>query len=95
MSQKQATQRRWIVHRTFELDRLSPATLIQAYAQLVPAHMRVLRLPPTPSEGENCPATKVVSLSDQASIKPSEWMDGPALWQDSLVIEAITKQEVN
>lgn len=87
MSQKQATQRRWIVHRTFEPDRLSPATLIQAYAHLVPAHMRVLRLPPTRSEVENYPATKVVPLSEQASVKQSELMDDQALWQDSLVIE--------
>jgi len=87
MSQKRATQRRWIVYRTFEPDRLSSATLVQAYSQLVPAHIRVLRLPPVlgPAEAplnDQRPAQIIESIGPQLELAPA------------LVIEAITKQEV-
>lgn len=91
MSQKQATQRRWTVHRTFEPDRLSVTTLIQAYAHIVPHHIRVLRLP----EAEGSPNTKQIPRSDPMRPKITE-----AVWpqpqpEEALVIEPITKQEAN
>jgi hypothetical protein len=42
MSKKRATQRRWIVHRSFEPNRLSPTFLAQAYEKLIPHHIRVI-----------------------------------------------------
>lgn len=88
MSQKRATQRRWIVHRTFEPDRLSPATLIQAYSQIVPAHIRVLALPPA-----LLAAAEPASLNDQPSPQITD-LTGSQL-EPALVIGSITKQEAD
>lgn len=95
MSQQRATQRRWMVHRTFEPDRLSSTTLVQAYAHLVPAHMRVLRLPPARSEAEACPAARQVPLSDPVRAKQTELTGLPSQQGDVLVIKPITKQEAS
>jgi hypothetical protein len=43
MSQK--AHREWIVHRTYEPNRLSPAVLTQAYSRVVPSHVRVIHIP--------------------------------------------------
>ena len=43
MSRKR--QRKWVVRRNFEPSRLSQAIMEQAYAKVVPHHIRVLRLP--------------------------------------------------
>lgn len=92
MSQKRATQRRWIVHRTFEPDRLSSTTLIQAYAHLVPAHIRVLRLPAAkPAEGD--PDARPAPPSGPARLKLTELTGPQAQRKDALVIEPITKKE--
>ncbi len=45
MSPKRHSQRMWIVRWTFEPNRLAPATLAQAYEQVVPQSIRVLRVP--------------------------------------------------
>lgn len=37
-------QREWIVHRTYEANRLSQSILAQAYSKVVPHHIRVLRV---------------------------------------------------
>jgi hypothetical protein len=50
MSRKRQ-RRRWIVHRKFEPNRLSPAMLEQAYAKIVPQHIRILRVPVGEMEG--------------------------------------------
>ncbi len=94
MSQKQATQRRWIVHRTFEPDRLSSTILVQAYAHLVPPHIRVLRLPAALLELEGGPDTPQIPWSDPAKPKIAALTGSPSQRQDTLVIEPITKKEV-
>jgi hypothetical protein len=43
MSKKRATQRRWIVHRSYEPNRLSPTFLAQAYEKIIPQYVRVIR----------------------------------------------------
>ena len=43
MSHRQ--ERKWVVHRKFEPNRLSQATLEQAYGNIVPPHIRVLCVP--------------------------------------------------
>ncbi len=43
MSKKRATQRRWIVHRSFEPNRLSSTILAQAYEKIVSHQIRVIR----------------------------------------------------
>ena len=88
MSHNQATQRRWKVQRSFEPDRLSPATLIQAYSQLVPVYIRILARPPA-----LVAAAEPVLLNDQ-SPPPISDLAGPQL-EAALVIEPITKQEVD
>jgi hypothetical protein len=42
MSKKRATQRRWIVHHSFEPNRLSPTFLAQAYEKIIPQYVRVI-----------------------------------------------------
>jgi hypothetical protein len=37
-------QTKWIVHRTYEPNRLSQAILAQAYLRVVPHHARALRV---------------------------------------------------
>jgi hypothetical protein len=44
MSRKQR-RGRWIVQREFEPNRLSQAILEQAYAKIVPQHIRILDIP--------------------------------------------------
>ena len=94
MRQERATQRRWTVQRTFEPDRLSPATLVQAYGQIVPPSIRVLPRPIAAPEAEgrpddqnqdqlNSPGTP--KLTELAAHKPPP--------KQSLVIEPITKKE--
>jgi hypothetical protein len=96
MKQKRATQRRWIVHRRFEPDRLSPTTLIQAYAHIVPYHIRVLRLPPARSEAaEVSPEQKQTQQSDPVTPKITELTGVQSQSKRSLVIEPITKKEVS
>jgi hypothetical protein len=41
----QKGQRKWVVHRIYEPNRLSPAVLVQAYSRVVPYHVRVIRVP--------------------------------------------------
>ena len=96
MKQKRATQRRWIVHQTFEPDRLSPATLIQAYAHIVPYHIRVLRLPPVWSEAADVlPDERQIQQREPTTPKITELMtDFQPQPKRSLVIEPITKKEV-
>jgi hypothetical protein len=91
MSQQRATQRRWMVQRTFEPDRLSATTLVQAYAHLVPYHIRVLRLPLASAAAEATQEPKQVHLSDRARSKITDLADPQR--QDALVIEPITKKE--
>jgi hypothetical protein len=43
MSPKKQTE--WIVHRTYEPNRLSPTIMAQAYSKVVPHHIRILRVP--------------------------------------------------
>jgi hypothetical protein len=38
-------QREWIVHQTYEANRLSQSILAQAYSKVVPLHIRILRVP--------------------------------------------------
>jgi hypothetical protein len=45
MSRKRQRRGRWMVHREFEPNRLSQATLEQAYAKIVPQHIRILDIP--------------------------------------------------
>jgi hypothetical protein len=45
MSRKRQGKREWTVHQKFEPNRLSQASLEQAYAKIVPQHVRVLRIP--------------------------------------------------
>jgi hypothetical protein len=92
MSPKRATQRRWIVHRTFEPDRLSSATLVQAYAYIVPYHIRVLRLPlVSPEAAGASPEPRSAHLSERAGSKITDLVESQ---EAALVIEPITKQEV-
>jgi hypothetical protein len=95
MSPKRQTKRKWIVHRRFEPNRLSPAMLVQAYAQVVPQYVRVLRLP------ADVPETPQKWCSDQKQgqldigVRPE--IIRPAGYDRqvkcSLVIDAITKKE--
>lgn len=93
MNQKRATQRRWIVHRTFEPDRLSSTTLIQAYAHIVPSHIRVLRLPAAKSATQGDPEARPAPLSGPARSKLTELTESQSQQKDALVIEPITKKE--
>ena len=93
MKQKRATQRRWIVHQTFEPDRLSPATLIQAYAHIVPYHIRVLRLPLARSEAAEVPPDeRQIQQRDPTPPKITELTGFQPQPKRSLVIEPITKK---
>lgn len=95
MKQKRATQRRWIVHRRFEPDRLSPATLIQAYAHIVPYHIRVLRLPSVwPEAAEALPDERQIKQKEPTPPKITELTGFQSQPKRSLVIEPITKKEV-
>ena len=83
------------MHRRFEPDRLSPATLIQAYAHIVPYHIRVLRLPPARSEAaEVPPGERQIQQSDPVSPKITELTGFQPQPKRSLVIGSITKEEV-
>jgi len=95
MSRKRATQRRWMVQRTFEPDRLSPTTLVQAYGQLVPYHIRVLGLPLTVVEAETPPDPGPVPPNDPGLSKIIELTELQLQPEPALVIEAITKKEVS
>jgi len=96
MSQKRATQRRWIVHRTFEPDRLSPATLIQAYTQLVPYHIRVLDLALVQPEAAGAfPDQRQQQRNGQAIPKLTDLSPTQPQLKQSLVIEPITKKEAD
>jgi hypothetical protein len=95
MNQKQQTKRRWIVHRQFEANRLSPVILVQAYAQVVPPHVRVLRVPTGSSEApgqrfDRPPSNPVESQAMPESAKSS---DHACQTRDGLVIDVITKKE--
>jgi hypothetical protein len=95
MKQKRATQRRWIVDRRFEPDRLSPATLIQAYAHIVPYHIRVLRLPPARSEAANVPPDeRQIQQGGPTTPEITELTGFQPQPKRSLVIEPITKKAV-
>jgi hypothetical protein len=95
MNQKQQTKRRWIVHRQFEANRLSPVILVQAYAQVVPSHVRVLRLPAGSSEAPqqqfDGPLSKPVE--SQAIVESAKSSDCVGQTRHSLVIDVITKKE--
>jgi hypothetical protein len=91
MSRKRATQRRWMVKRTFEPDRLSPATLVQAYGQLVPYHIRVLPLPLSSVEAQAPPDPGAAPPHDPLSSPPLNLI-GPQP-EPTLVIGSITKKE--
>jgi hypothetical protein len=45
MSRERRRERRWTVHRKFEPNRLSQATLERAYTTIVPQYILVLRAP--------------------------------------------------
>ena len=95
MKQKRATQRRWIVHQTFEPDRLSPATLIQAYGHIVPYHIRVLRLPLARSEAAKVPPDqRQIQQREPTTPKIAELTGFQPQPKHSLVIGSITKKEV-
>ena len=64
MSRKRQ-RRSWIVHREFEPNRLSQAALEQAYAKIVPQHIRILRVP----AGEMEEPPKVRQLPRVRSVK--------------------------
>ncbi len=94
MSQKRATQRRWMVHRKFEPDRLSPTMLVKAYAHLVPPHIRVLRLPTTVSEAADATHNQEqVQLNNPVVSKMVELTEEEPQAKQSLVIGSITKKE--
>ncbi len=44
MNKKGARKKRWTVHREFEPNRLSADIMIQAYAQIIPPQVQVVRL---------------------------------------------------
>ena len=88
MRKRRATQRRWIVQRTFEPDRLSPATLVQAYVQIVPPSIRVLPRPIAPPEAQG---QRDKQKQDPLTSPGSAEMSGQP--KQSLVIETITKKE--
>lgn len=91
MSPQRATRRRWMVQRRFEPDRLSSATLVQAYAHLVPFHIRVLRLPlPASEAADTTPEPRPIPLNDPAG---SKIVDLTEAQPEDLVIGSITKQE--
>jgi hypothetical protein len=95
MSQKRQTKRRWIVHRQFEANRLSPAILVQAYAQIVPPHVRVLRLPAGSSEAPQQRFNDPQSNPLDSPITPENIKSSgdDRQTRNCLVIDAITKQE--
>ncbi len=64
MSRERQKRKRWNVHRKFEPNRLSYTTLEQAYAKIVPQHIRILDVPAGEMEepGEVCPLSKVRSV---------------------------------
>jgi hypothetical protein len=64
MSRKRQ-RRSWIVHRKFESNRLSQAALEQAYAKIVPQHIRILDVP----AGEMEEPREVYPLSKVRSVK--------------------------
>ena len=79
------------MQRRFEPDRLSSATLVQAYARLVPSHIRVLRLPlPTSEAADVIPQSKPTALNDRAGAKIIDLAEAQP---EGLVIGSITKQE--
>jgi hypothetical protein len=95
MNQKQQTKRRWIVHRQFEANRLSPGILVQAYAQVVPPHVRVLRLPEGSSEAAQQQFEGPLSkpAESQTVVESAKGSDGAGQTRHSLVIDVITKKE--
>ena len=88
MRKRRATQRRWIVQRTFEPDRLSPAMLVQAYGQIVPPSIRVLPRPIARPEAQGRPDNQ---KQNQLTSPGSAEVSGRP--KQSLVIETITKKE--
>jgi hypothetical protein len=96
MSQKQQTKRRWIVHRQFEPNRLSLAILVEAYTQIVPPHVRVLRLPAdspeTPGQRPNGPTPH--PLDSQVTPEGIRSSGNDRQRRNCLVIDRITKREV-
>src|SRR5574341_1270199 len=95
MNQKRQTKRRWIVHRQFEPTRLSPAILVQAYAQIVPLHVRVLRLPAGSSEAlqQRFDDLQPSPLDNQVTPESIKSSDNARPNRGGLVIGAITKKE--
>lgn len=84
------------MHRRFEPDRLSPTTLIQAYAHIVPYHIRVLPLPPARSEAaEVSPEQRQTQRGNSVTPKIAELTGFQPHPERSLVIEPITKKEAN
>jgi len=82
------------VQRTFEPDRLSPATLVQAYVQIVPPSIRVLPRPIAPPEAQGRPDDqKQDQLNSSGSPKMTELAAHKPPPKQSLVIETITKKE--
>lgn len=81
-----------MVHRKFEPDRLSPAMLVQAYAHLVPPHIRVLRLSTAVSEAA-AHEQKQNQLNSPVVSKMIELAEPKPQAKQSLVIGLITKQE--
>lgn len=95
MNRKAATQKRWTVHREFEPNRLSADIMIQAYAQLIPPQVRVVRLgmnqtemsgePQNPGQYPRAGKMRGERLQCRNSNLPPHY---------SLVIDPITKKEV-
>jgi hypothetical protein len=65
MNRKRQRKKRLIVHQKFEPNRLSQATLEQAYAKIVPQHIRILDIP----AGEVEEPPQVRQLSRDRSVK--------------------------
>lgn len=83
------------MHRQFEPTRLSPAILVQAYAQIVPLHVRVLRLPVGGSEAlqPRFDDLQPNPLDNQVTPEGLKSSDNTRPTKGGLVIDVITKKE--
>ena len=93
MNKRRATKKRWIVHRKFEPNRLSTDIMVQAYAQIIPQHVRVVRLGVSQAETPGDRSQKPPQGPRKGKVSPQHSSnDHPP--KRSLVIDSITKKEV-
>jgi hypothetical protein len=94
MNKKRATKKRWTVHREFEPNRLSADIMIQAYAQLIPPQVRVIRLRMNQTETSGGgQESRQGSRANKVEEEQPQCSNSNRHPEYSLVIGSITKKE--